>query len=216
MANPQKENGTTQIANEIMDALCRFRIPGEVRQIIDVIIRKTYGWNKKSDWVANSQIVEMTGMLKGNVSRGLSKAITNKLVIKSDNKLKLNKNYEEWISFGKLSEVITNKKLSEVISPVIKSDTKVIKSEGNKYTLTKDTNTKYIPNKNVEYLLSEESLKNDYKMLSKNINVNSTDIKRKAEQLYNWAMSAKKNRRSNYKFVLRNALIKDFGYTYKS
>lgn len=148
MANPQKENGTTQIANEIMDALCKFRIPGEVRQIIDVIIRKTYGWNKKSDWVANSQIVKMTGMLKGNVSRELSKAITHKLVIKSDNRLKLNKNYEEWVSFRKLSKVITKKviksdnKVIKSDNRVIKSDTKVIKSEGHKYTLTKDTNTK--------------------------------------------------------------------------
>lgn len=154
MANPQKENGGTIIANEIMDALCRFRIPGNVRQIVDAIIRKTYGWNKKEDWVAHSQIVEATGLLKGIVSRELSKAITHKIVIAHDNKLRLNKNYEEWISFSgqhfnpnpskvKLSDTITNKKLSDTISPVIVSEKKVIVSEGNKIHYTKYTNTKY-------------------------------------------------------------------------
>ena len=53
-------------------------------------------------------------------------------------------------------------------------------------------------------------------MLKKNINVNNLDIKRKGEEIYNWTMSAKKNRRDNYKLVLRNALIKDFKYTYKT
>lgn len=154
MVNPQLENGYTKIADEIMDALCAFRIPGSTRQVIDCIIRKTYGWNKKEDWISHSQIVEMTGMNKGNVSRELSKAITNKIVIVSDNKLRLNKNYHEWIKFGgqhfnpkkKLSDTITkteeNPPASEVIvsdAPVIASDEKVIVSEGNNKHLTKDT-----------------------------------------------------------------------------
>ena len=47
MANPQKENGYTSIANDIVEALAGIRIPGEARQCLDVILRKTYGWNKK-------------------------------------------------------------------------------------------------------------------------------------------------------------------------
>lgn len=140
MTNVQLENGYTKIANELMDALCHFRINGEARQVLDCIIRKTYGYNKKEDWIAHSQIVEMTGMLKGNVSRELSKLITRKLVIKTDNKLRLNKNYNEWIKVIKSD----NKKLSKVITPVINIDTKVIKSEGNKIQYTKDNTTKEI------------------------------------------------------------------------
>lgn len=149
MANPQRENGSTDIANEILDVLCAFRVPGELRQILDAIIRKTYGWHKKEDFISNSQIMKMTGLLKGNVSRGLSKLITHKLVIKTDNKLQLNKNYEEWISFKKLSKPITKRKLSNKITgvikvdnDVIKTDTKVIKSEGHKINYTKQTITK--------------------------------------------------------------------------
>mgnify|MGYP001559096455 CR=1 FL=1 len=228
MANPQKEDGGTIIANEIMDALCRFRIPGNVRQIIDAIIRKTYGWNKKEDWIAQSQIVLATGLLKGTVSRELSKAITHKIVIAHDNKLQLNKNYEEWISFSgrhfnpnpikpKLSDTITDKKVIVNETKVIADETKVIVSEGNKIHYTKDTITKDILSpflKNPEYLLNIPV--EDIPFFKKNLNVNSLDIKRKGEELYNWTMSSKKNRRDNYKLVLKNALIKDFGYTYKS
>jgi phage replication O-like protein O len=124
MANPQCEDGYTRIANEILDKLCCFRIPGEVRLIVDCIIRKTYGFNKKNDWVGNKQMIEMTGLKKGNVSRALSEAITHKVVIKSDNKLCLNKNFDEWLSFQRT---------------VIKSDTKVIKKDNKKLSKTRDT-----------------------------------------------------------------------------
>lgn len=136
----QLENGYTKIANEIIDAFCKFRIRGESWQVLMAIFRKTYGYNKKEDWIAHTQIVEMTGLHKGNVSRELSKLITQNIVIKTDNKLRLNKNYKEW------KEVIKsdNKKLSKVKPLVIKSETLVIKSEGNKRQYTKDNTTKEI------------------------------------------------------------------------
>ena len=144
MASPQCEDGFTKIANEIMEALCRFRIPGQTRQVVDAIIRKTYGWHKTVDWVSQSQIVLTTRLLKGNVSRELSKAITHHLIIKNGNKLKFNKNHEEWVAFGgkhfnpRLSEVITNKKVIGSDNKVIATDKKVIVTEGNKRNYTKD------------------------------------------------------------------------------
>ena len=156
MANPQKENGYVPIANEIYDAMALFRIPGECEQVLKVIIRKTYGFNKKADNIANSQICEATGLHRANVSRALSKLITNRLVIKIDNKSKdgselmLNKNYEQWIPFviksdnkkkgKKMVKVIktdnktTKKVLSKVTTSVIKTDNKVL----SKVTDTKD------------------------------------------------------------------------------
>jgi len=61
-ASPQKENGYTAIANEIMEALAKIRINGEARQMLDVVIRKTYGYNKKQDRISTSQFVEATGL----------------------------------------------------------------------------------------------------------------------------------------------------------
>ncbi len=159
--------------------------------------------------------MKITKRLKGNVSRSLSKLITHKIVIKIDNKLRLNKNYKKWISFSKLSKQITNKKLSELISPVIRTDTKVIRSEGNKRHYTKDTNTKDTA-KHINYLLNNEQLKQDYINKDfKGINVNLMDITRKARELYDYCQAKGKKYR-NYRSLLRNTLIKDFDYTFKS
>lgn len=144
MNNPQVENGYTKLANEIVDAFCKFRIRGESWQVLWVILRKTYGYNKKEDWISNSQIIEMTGLKKQNVWRELSELITCKIVIKIDDKLKLNKNYSEWIHLKKSSKVITEKESSKVITRVIKIDTKVINIDGHKRQYTKDNTTKEI------------------------------------------------------------------------
>ena len=84
MSSPQKENGYTPIANELMDALSKYRIPGEQMQCLIFIIRKTYGFNKKDDMISNSQFVDGTGLKKGNVSRALKSLVEKRVVIKSD------------------------------------------------------------------------------------------------------------------------------------
>lgn len=81
MASPQTEDGYTKIANEIMDALCKIRIPGEARQILDVVLRKTYGWHKKIDRVSLTQFAESTGLSKVHVSQAIDKLINLNLII---------------------------------------------------------------------------------------------------------------------------------------
>lgn len=127
MANPQCEEGFVRIATEIWDALCRIRIPGQVRQVVDVIIRKTWGYNKKWDWISLSQFSSLTGLRKPNIIRALHKAESMNLIIKKDNGIILtdnglgvsyciNKDYETW---KPLSEKIT---LSKKITGVILTD----------------------------------------------------------------------------------------------
>lgn len=131
MASPQLKNGYVRLANEIYEALARFRIQGEARQILDFIIRKTYGWNKKEDVIPLSQFVLGTGMKKSNVCRAINHLIHLNLIIKSDNArgtaYRFNKDFEEW---KPLSKTITKKvintqstdPLSKTITPVLKSD----------------------------------------------------------------------------------------------
>jgi phage replication O-like protein O len=73
MANPQKENGYTAIANEIMEALARTRISGEARQMLDVVIRKTYGFNKREDQISTSQFMDLTKLSRIAVAKGRKK-----------------------------------------------------------------------------------------------------------------------------------------------
>ncbi len=73
MANPQKENGHVDIANEIMEALAGIRISGEEWQCLCVIFRKTYGWHKKEDWISLSQFNLLTKLKKPNIFRAIKK-----------------------------------------------------------------------------------------------------------------------------------------------
>jgi len=131
MANPQREDGHIDIANEIAEALMRTNFSAYQTRILWAIWRKTYGWHKKGDWIPHSQLVSMTGIAKGNVSRALKELRMRNVVINSDNKIYFNKDYTQWRQLSKGirgyqfgSKVIPNdnKKLSE--SRVSKETTK--------------------------------------------------------------------------------------------
>lgn len=140
MANPQLEDGHLRIANDIWDALCRIRIPGEVRQVIDTVLRKTWGFQKKQDHIAISQFQAATGINRGNVCRALRKAITMNIIVKKDDPLvkkddprgvsySFNKDYETWR--GVSSKKTRSSKKTPV---VVKKDDKTL----SKKTTTKD------------------------------------------------------------------------------
>ena len=114
MANPQIEEGYVRIATEIQDAFCRTRIPGEERQVLDVIIRKTYGWNKCEDAISLSQFAEMTGIVKTHIPRAIKGLIAKNMITvtkkgygvtnigySNTQVFKFNKNYEEWMPLPK-------------------------------------------------------------------------------------------------------------------
>jgi len=96
------ENGYLKIANEIVDFLCRYRIPGEEMLCLWVIIRKTYGWNKKADYISLTQFEQLTELKRANVIRALKSLQSKNIVtsIKSDtrgiNKYLFNKDYSKW------------------------------------------------------------------------------------------------------------------------
>ena len=130
----QKENGYTSIANELMDALSKYRVPGEQRQCLDFVLRKTYGWNKKWDKISLSQFTKGTGLKRPNVVRALKSLVLKKIVLKNDTtyttSYQFNKKYEQW-------EVVSKK---IPLKSSIKSDNQVV----SKVIHTKETNTKEI------------------------------------------------------------------------
>ena len=75
MADVQKEHGKTEIANSLLEALARTRIPGEARQVLDFILRKTYGWHKVEDQISLDQFVLGTGLSKVHVCRAIEEVL---------------------------------------------------------------------------------------------------------------------------------------------
>lgn len=115
MANPQKENGYVPIANEIYEAFGHIRIPGEARQVLDVILRKTYGFNKKEDFISGSQLCAATGMSKQHIYRAIQALIEMNLVTKKGYRdktiLSFQKDFEHWKPYPK-KVTVTNKDYS--------------------------------------------------------------------------------------------------------
>jgi len=107
MASPQLENGHTKIANELVEALCKINLSPYESRVLWAIIRKTYGWGKKMDKIAQSQIVEMTGIPKGHISRAMKSLTLRAIVTSSGNKrIGVNKNYEQWLPVAVTSEKV--------------------------------------------------------------------------------------------------------------
>jgi len=124
MAHPQLEDGWTEIANEILEALYRINLSPYESRVLWFIIRKTYGWHKKTDRIPLSQIAEGTGLLKPNICRALKSLIAHKLVIRTDKKqVGFQKDYEQW-QVQKLSVPIIGEKVISSDNGVISSDNK--------------------------------------------------------------------------------------------
>ena len=110
MANPQPDK-FTKISNEIMDNLAKIRIAGEARQMLDVIIRKTYGFNKKEDKISTSQFMELTGLSRIAIPKARKKLLKLNLITISQKGYSqgliysIQKDYEKWKPYPKKDTV---------------------------------------------------------------------------------------------------------------
>lgn len=143
MASPQKENGYTPIANEILEALARQRINSDAWKLIMVIFRKTYGFRKKQDKIALSQFVLATQLTKSAVCRGLNRLKDMNIIIRIANDdctiYRFNKDFDTWKPLAKL---LTLAKQSTSVS--YSANASLAKQRHTKETTTKETITKEI------------------------------------------------------------------------
>lgn len=129
MANPQPDK-FTKISSEMLDALCKMRIPGEARQVFDCIMRKTYGFYKQKDSISLSQFSEATGMTRQNCSRALKKLESLNLIKTEKTKFtyiySIQKNYDAWL-YSKTS-VLKNeyRPVLKFVEPVLENEYKTV------------------------------------------------------------------------------------------
>ena len=92
MARPQLEDGYTSIANELLEAIVTVNLsPYETRVLLG-IMRKTYGYHKKSDHISLSQLEQLTKIPRVNICRTLNHLISRNMITKSSN----NSRTTEW------------------------------------------------------------------------------------------------------------------------
>ncbi len=105
MASPQKEDGFTPIANEILEALACFQLSGHESRILYTLFRKTYGFRKKEDWISISQFCYYTGLNQPRVSEAVKSLCKKNILTKKRMGrvviLGLNKDYTTWKNIRK-------------------------------------------------------------------------------------------------------------------
>jgi len=143
MASPQVENGHTRIANELLDQLARLHLSPNQWQILFFIIRKTYGFHKKADYITNAQIVEGTGIHKAHVSRAMSNLIGRQVLIRQGKLTGIQKDYEAWQKLPELVTKVTQtgnnldpEKLPELVTGVTRTGNKKLPELVTKVTST--------------------------------------------------------------------------------
>jgi len=86
------------IINEIVEKLSSIRLSCYEFNIIMAVIRKTYGWDKKNDWISGSQLEKQTGIKSCHCYRTITKLIKKNILYKTEQGfLGLNKHTIEWV-----------------------------------------------------------------------------------------------------------------------
>jgi phage replication O-like protein O len=126
------DKGFYRVANEIAEAKCALKLSGVQWQVYNAIERYTFGYNRKSDRIANVQICDITELNPAQVSDALKELEQRKIITRSGDK-------------HKMKVVAINKVISDWV--LRKHRTNVIKTDNNDYQnrepkLSKLVNTK--------------------------------------------------------------------------
>ena len=92
------DDGFTRIANELLEAVMRAGLSQHQLLVLMAIMRKTYGFNKKSDWVSNEQLSELTGILPHKCSAAKSVLVKRGILTQTGRVIGINKTVSEWSS----------------------------------------------------------------------------------------------------------------------
>jgi len=170
MANPQVENGHTKIANELYEASFRVRIPIYDYIIWHCILRNTYGYHKKENWVSLSRISEMTGIQISNVARSKRNLLNNNMIITKDTNVGIQKDYTRWKC--KMATTISTDTIPTDTVPkdtisrdTIPTDNKIISRDNKKISRDNKTVSVEIDNKDNKDNI-KENLKGEQQIIS--------------------------------------------------
>lgn len=125
MANPQPDH-FTRISNELLEQLAKVKICGESMQIFFVVLRKTYGYNKKEDIISFSQFSNHTNIDRSNCFRAIKRLEEMNLITVKRNSnsstYSIQKDYDLWKTNPKKEVATTIQNDSSSLASVINTD----------------------------------------------------------------------------------------------
>lgn len=152
------EDGYTKLANELYEELIGANLTKNQAKVAHAICRKTYGFNKKTDRISDSQLAELTRLPRQKVNKAKNELIAMKVIVKVGMAIGPNKNLTEW----DIPECHQNGVI--VTKTVTKSVTKSVTALSPKQGHTKETITK--EKKENKNTMSEEVRSTDEKSKS--------------------------------------------------
>lgn len=116
-ASPQLEDGFIRIANELMEAILGFGFTHRETMVLFAIIRKTYGYGKKTDDISASQLSELCKVPRQHVTTTLNVLAQRNVITKASGKfgtiIGIQKSHKKWISAGQLNVLLGSPKLGQ-------------------------------------------------------------------------------------------------------
>lgn len=141
------DDGYTRTANALMEAVMLSGLTQHQLLIVIAVWRKTYGFNKKVDWIGNDQFAALTGMAATKCSTAKNELIRMGVLIQVGRMVGMNKDISEWkTKFNGFSKTFTES--------VKKTFTETVNSDLPNQSNTKDNTTK--DNKDIKNTLPEQ------------------------------------------------------------
>jgi len=148
------DNGFTRIANELLEAVIGAGLTQNQMLITLAVIRKTYGYNKTSDWVGNAQLSELTGLPETRCSTERNKLIKMKVLATNGRLIGINKEISAWdtkfhrISKPAITESVNITENVNFTESVKETFTESVNQGLQNLLNTKDNSTKYSKDNN--------------------------------------------------------------------
>lgn len=102
------DEGYTRTANALLEAVMLSGLTQHQLLIVMAVWRKTYGYNKKMDWIGNEQFAELTGMAATKCSTAKNELVRMGVLIQEGRQVGMNKNISEWkTKFNGFSKTFT-------------------------------------------------------------------------------------------------------------
>lgn len=122
-----------------MEAFARTpSIGSEAFQVLMLLLRRSYGFQKKDAEMSISFIAKGTGLKVRCVSRAMKRLVSKRLIVRTESTVKLNKNYDEWLVSKRTPPVQTD------TPPLSKRRTKVVSKRTDNKERVKETPEKEI------------------------------------------------------------------------
>ncbi|MES4614029.1 replication protein [Ewingella sp. CoE-038-23] len=113
------DDGFTRVANELLDAVLASGLTEIQLHIVVAVWRKTYGWNKKMDWISNEEFERMTTKDRTKCSTAKNQLIRMQVLTQRGRHVGMNKNISDWKTkvngFGKTFTESVKKSFTESV-----------------------------------------------------------------------------------------------------